>query len=145
MRNILVLIYTLLIFASCNKEKKISNRIDGDSWNATSIVIENNTIEELPVLTFDECKIYKESCTATWQLDSFSANFAWQFREKGTVFEISNQSLIKHKIVSAVIQCMKLSGIYNVDESTKNTLKISSNSTIGYSSKTVEITLEKNK
>lgn len=143
MKRILLIIITLITVFGCNKDKKFSNRIDGESWKASKIQISDNEITDLPTLTFDECKIYKENCTGIWILNGVESNFAWQFRDKGTLFEISNQSIVTQSQESAIIQCMNLSGVYNVDEQTKEILIISSESTIGYTNSKVIIELEK--
>ncbi len=95
----------------------------------------------MPTLTFDDCKIYDESCNGMWMsADGTSANFMWQFREKGDMFELSNQS--KEGTV-ATAESIKYTGIYTVDESNKDELRLSSSQTFGNTGKMVMITMEK--
>ena len=64
--------------------------------------------------------------------------FAWQFRDKGTTFEISNQSE-----GDDALQCSQLSGIYTVENESKTEYEISSSATIGYNGKKVIIKMKK--
>lgn len=139
----MLLLLTLFTIFGCNKDKKTSNRLDGETWAITSITVETAEISSLPELNFSECNIYKESCTGKWILDDISADFFWQFREKGSLFEISNQSSISSIDEDAIMQCMNFSGVYNVVSSTKKALEITSENTVGYNGQQVDITLEK--
>lgn len=139
-----ILLITCVLLMSCNKDKKLSKRLSGENWSATSLKISEIEETDLPEFSFDECDIYDENCTATWTLNGETANFIWQFRDKGTVFEISNQSKIDTSITDAIIQCMNLSGVYDVTESEKESLTITSSTTIGYTGDVVEMKLKKN-
>lgn len=132
-----------MVLSSCNKDKNISGRLSGEIWDVKSISVAGVTNNDLPELTFDDCKIYKESCTANWSLDNVEADFIWQFRDNGNTFEISNQSKVTEDLESSIIQCMNLSGIYDVTESSKTTLSITSSATIGYEGESVVIEMEK--
>ena len=142
MNKLLAIIGLTIFLLSCNKDRKISNSIDGETWVVTEIIVGNLSQSDLPSLQFDECKIYKETCNASWALGLTAANFAWQFREKGNLFEISNQSVLTEDREPAIIQCTNFSGVYEVLEKDKSNMKISSTSTVGYSDTEVLLTLE---
>lgn len=143
MKKSLVTFIILFLIIGCNKDKKLSNRLSGEAWEVSALAIGDNSINELPELNFNDCSIYKESCSAKWNLNDSSADFIWQFREKGSILEISNQSTLTNSKNNAVTQCMSLSGVYEVVESDKKRMQIISENTIGYTGKIVSITLNK--
>ena len=132
-----------LALISCDKNKKWSKRLAGENWAATALTINGQAEDNLPELHFDECDIYDETCTGEWMLNGSSSAMAWQFREKASVFEISNQSELEQDIDPAILQCMNMSGVYEVLESEKEKIVIRSDATYGYEGKFVEMTLEK--
>ncbi|MBN4073185.1 hypothetical protein JYT74_03980, partial [Crocinitomix catalasitica] len=101
---------------------------------------------DLPTLDFDNCSIYDELCNASWDVgNSGAADFIWQFNDSGNTFEISNQSDSISSLANsaAMLQCYNFSGVYDVVEHKKDKMEFTSTSTIGYSTKTVIIRLEK--
>lgn len=134
----LIITYT---FISCNKSKKIATKFEGTTWTVTSITIDNLPDSIHPILTFKEGDIYREVLLGNWYNTKGSASystFAWQFSNKGKVFEISNQT----EGVDALM-CYTLSGRYDVFNFTKNTIEIRSRATQGYSNKLVSINMTK--
>jgi len=144
------------LFTACNKTKKIANRLDDGEWKITELSVDGTNENELPTWKIVDCDGYKKSCTGEWKNDEGgNANFVWQFREKGKVFEISNQSDLhgdhageehageEHAQEEAVLQCQNFSGIYEVLEHKRKTMKFKSTKTVGFSEKTVLITIEK--
>ena len=145
MKNIFIFIIISFqfILSSCDKNKIHSNRFSGESWAVKSLTINGESNSDLPTLAFSDCSIYKENCTGTWSLENSTSNFVWQFRDKAKTFEISNQSEITTHLEEAILQCMNLSGIYDVESSSKTKITISSTSTIGYEGVNVNMELEK--
>ena len=137
-----ILIISLLVF-SCNKNKKFSKRLAGETWTVVEITIDSDKQEDLPSLTFNECDIYKDNCYASWKLDDSSSNFIWQFREKAKKFEISNQSELTTDLELAVRQCINFSGVYDVTVNSKTSLTLNSSSTVGYDGEEVIIKIQK--
>lgn len=143
MKNLLLLSLISIIALSCNKNKKFSKRLSGESWSINEITIDGDKQEDLATLTFNECDIYKDNCFASWEVDGDKANFVWQFRDKAKVFEISNQSELSDDLELAIRQCINYSGIYNVTNDSKTSLTIKSSSTIGYENEEVIIKIQK--
>lgn len=142
--NLLVVTVALFLF-SCNKTKVRSNRLTGETWTTESITIEGKAFDPLPTFTFDKCAIYDEICFGTLRTsDESVANFAWQIREKGTIFELSDQTEnTNHSNEEAVDFCASFSGIYTINEGTKNNMLLESTSTVRYAGKKVILTLKK--
>ena len=130
---------------SCNKTKQNSNRLSGGTWKVTSIVIDEIPYDILPSFTFNDCNIYDEICTGAISTDGAgTAEFAWQVRDKGTTFELSDQTVIVNETnEEAVSLSSSFSGIYHIDNLSKNSMQMNSTSTVRYPGKSVIITLEK--
>lgn len=143
MEKAIILSLALFVLVACDKNKKLSKRLSGETWKVSTFTVGGAAKQDLAEINFDDCNIYDENCTATWMLEGQSANFIWQFREKGKVFEISNQSSLSTDIEPAILQCMNLSGIYDVTDNGKTSMTISSNATFGYEGQSVEIKLAK--
>ena len=134
-----------LAIVSCNKTKQNAKTLQGTTWNMTALTIDGIADTNLAELEFGEGNIYKEVLTGKWHSEGHShgtssaeVSFAWQFRDKGKTFEISNQSEGED-----ALQCSQLSGIYTVESSTKTEYEFSSNSTIGYNGKKVVMKMKK--
>lgn len=143
---LLLLGFTVLLFTGCNKSKRYSNKMDGKKWQVKEILIDGASQSNLPELLFKECDIYEESCEGSWiSAEDGRSAFAWQFRDKGKTFELSNQSDHAHSLldVKASEQCIAYSGVYEVTESKLNSLKVQSTLTNGFKGKTVVLVFEK--
>jgi len=136
-----------LFFSSCNKDKKYSNELSGETWEASSLMIDGVAETALPTLEFDDCKIYKETCSGKWESEAHvhgsgsaepEVSFAWQIRDKGKTLEISNQTEGE-----AAVQCWQLSGVYELKRKSKTQFDLISNSTQGHPGKQVTIKLTK--
>ena len=136
-----------LFFSSCNKDKKYSNELSGEVWEASSLTIDGVAEIVLPTLEFDDCKIYKETCLGKWESEGHShgsgsaepeVSIARQIRDKGKTLEISNQTEGE-----AAVQCWQLSGIYELKRNDKTQFDLTSNSTQGYPGKQVVLRLTK--
>lgn len=141
-----VTLIVALAFTACNKTKLYANQLDGGEWYVTELSVEGINEAELPHWNIGDCDAYKESCTGEWKNDEGgNGKFAWQFREKGKKFEISNQSELTgdHAQDEVVLQCQNFSGVYDVIEHKKKSMKFESTTTLGFSGKKVVITIEK--
>lgn len=140
-----LLLIVLFVSSNCNKTKFRSNRIDENKWEVTELSVDGQNITPLPTLKFNDCKIYKENCNGWWYLGEGHAEIAWQFREKGKLFELSNQADHVHGIedVRAAEQCIQFSGVYDVVKSKRNSFEIKTNNAFGYKGKTVSIKMKK--
>ena len=145
MKKIIYILIAAAFLTACSKTKKYSKRLAGEEWTAKSVTIDGQATDEHFVLAFDDCDIYEELCMGTWESEEGHAHgteeevrFVWQFREKGKVFQLSNQTE-GHEAV----QASSFSGIYDVMEMDKEHFKITSASTVGYLGKKVEIVMER--
>jgi hypothetical protein len=146
-----ILIYTAIIISiitlfSCNKTKQSAKTLQSTTWNMTALTIDGVADTNLAELEFGEGNIYKEVLTGKWHNFGHShgasapeINFAWQFRDKGKTFEISNQSEGED-----ALQCSQLSGVYKVENSSKTEYEFGSSATIGYNGKKVVMKMKKN-
>lgn len=143
---VFIFLFILIIPTACNKSKYRSRKLDGDKWIAKEMTVDGVAETSPPELLFKECDIYKESCSGTWITpDGGRGQFAWQFRNKGKEFELSNQTDHVHSIedVKAGEQCIKYTGVYTVIESKFKSLVIESKITSGFTGKKVKIEFEK--
>lgn len=149
MKNIkfyaITIITLSLISIACNKTKQQSKWLTGETWQVTEITIDGAAFAILPKLSFDECNIYDEICFGTLQVeDSGTASFAWQVREKGSIFELSDQSqTIDKNNEEAVSFSSSFSGIYQLNDMDKKHMEIESSNCIRYPGKKVLIKLSK--
>ena len=150
-----VILTVTLVFAACNKTKTYANRLDGGEWKVTELSVDGVNEAELPSWDVEECDGYKETCKGAWKDDhGHHIHFAWQFRDKGKTFEISNQTTAEEATEGQIgegfqqaeelcFQCQNFSGVYSVKEHKKKSMSFESNSTIGFSGKKVVIKIEK--
>lgn len=159
MKRILIVAAGMLFLTglnSCNKVKSTSKRLmkTGD-WKVTELSVNGVNEEELPKWEIDDCDIYDESCFGEWKNDEGGhAEFIWQFREKGEVFELSYQAEEHdheeegehehdHAAEEAAEQAANFSGVYEVEKKEKKVMEFTSSSTVGYSGSRVKIKVEK--
>ncbi len=159
MKRILIVAAGMLFLTglnSCNKVKSTSKRLmkTGD-WKVTELSVNGVNEEELPKWEIDDCDIYDESCFGEWKNDEGGhAEFIWQFREKGEVFELSYQAEEDdheeegehehdHAAEEAAEQAANFSGVYEVEKKEKKVMEFTSSSTVGYSGSRVKIKVEK--
>jgi hypothetical protein len=135
---------------ACNKTSSNTKKLDGGEWQITQLSVDGMEVEELPHWVIAECDPYEETCTGQWLNDEGGeAKFAWQFNDKGKVFEIANQSELleedehEHGEHEAAMQCQYFSGAYQVVEQKKKAMKFESSTTLGYSGKKVVLAIEK--
>jgi len=144
----LMMAWVLVLVASCNKTKNVSNKLDGQRWNVTELSVDGVNQTQLPTIKFSECEIYKESCKGLWYLgETGHAGLYWQVRDKGKTLEISNQADHAHTIedVHAGEQCIAFSGVYKIVKSKRNYMECESASTIGFSGKKAILKMERKK
>lgn len=142
MKKVLLISLVVFITTSCNKTKTSSKSLQSTTWKFTSLTIDQVSDSSLATLSFEDGDIYNEVLLGYWyNTDTSTAkevSFAWQFRDKGKTFEISNQSEGDEALL-----CSQLSGIYQVNKLENGTFSIQSTSTIGYPNKLVKIELAK--
>jgi hypothetical protein len=139
-------ILLIIVMLACNKSKKFSNRMGGYKWKIVTLTVNGTSETNLPELLFKDCDIYKETCKGTWiSEEGGRAQFVWQFRDKGKVLEIANQTDHAHGIidVKAADQCIAFTGVYEVIKSKRKSLVLKSTSITGHQGKEVNIELER--
>lgn len=155
MKKIIVfslILITALVVEGCNKTKKFSKRLAGEKWTVTELSVAGINESELPVLSFNDCDIYDESCKGEWETPEHEhAEFVWQIRDKGGLFELSNQSSLDeihshsgddHAAEEAIIQCQNFSGVYTIVSSKRKSMELESQNTLGHSGQLVKMKLE---
>lgn len=148
MKNMLFISAAVVLIGavSCNKTKVNSNRLDGGNWKVTELTVDGVSEAELPSWNISECDIYEQTCTGTWTNEEGGhADFAWQFRGKGKIFEIANQQsdFHGHADEEATMQCQNFSGVYDVVERGKKNMEFKTTAAIGYPGQSVVIRIEK--
>lgn len=147
MKTTIIIAITALIFTiSCNKSKRNSKKLDDNKWKAVELSVDGVNVSELPTFKFNDCDIYKEACKGWWYLgEDGHSETAWQFRNKGKEFEISNQADHAHGLedVKAADQCIAFSGVYNVIKSTRNKMEFESTKTFKYPNQKVVLKIER--
>lgn len=131
--------------AGCSKSKHYAKRLDGDKWKVSAWSVDGGSLDNPPELLFKDCDVYEESCEGSWISLDGRAQFVWQFREKGQVLEIANQTDHAHSLadVKAAEQCIAFTGVYSVKKSKRRWIQLQSSSTYGYPGKKVNIELER--
>jgi len=149
MKNIKIYAITIITFsifnAACNKTKQHSNWLTGETWKVNEISIDGAAFSILPQLSFDDCNIYDEICFGTLQVEnSGTASFAWQVREKGSIFELSDQTQsVDESNEKAVAFSSSFSGIYKVNNADKKIMELESENCKRYPGKKVILKLSK--
>lgn len=150
MKNLIKLsvILILLIAFACTKTKRYSKKLDDNKWQVISLTIDGLSDPVLPELKFNESDIYDKASKGWWYWgEDGHAEIAWQIREKGKIFEFSNQADHVHGFedVKAAEQAIKYSGIYKINKLSRNEFEIESNDTYGNKGKIVIIKMERKK
>jgi hypothetical protein len=142
---VLLILTVAIIGGACNKTKQHSKWLTGETWLVYEVSIDGAPFDLLPKLIFDDCDIYDEICFGNLQIENDGvANFAWQVREKGSIFELSDQTEnVNESNEEAVTFCSSFSGIYNVNKADKKSLELESNNCKRYPGKKVIVKLSK--
>jgi hypothetical protein len=144
--TLVLLILTIgIISSACNKTRQHSKWLTGQTWVVNEVSIDGSPFDLLPKLNFDDCDIYDEICFGTLHFENDAvANFAWQVREKGCIFELSDQTEnVNQSNEEAVSFCSSFSGIYNVNNADKISMELESNNCKRYPGKKVILKLSK--
>jgi hypothetical protein len=147
---IVAILFLAVFMNSCDKTQVASNCLmDAGEWKVTLMTVDGTSEDELPVLEIMDCEIYEDICEGEWKNDEGGhAKFAWQFREKGKVFEISRQEGdhthdSDHAEEEAIAQCYAFSGVYEVKERKKDLMEFESKVTVGFSGQTAIVRIER--
>jgi hypothetical protein len=149
MKIVFTLLTALLVFGSCNKEKRFSKRLQkGEIWQVQHIKVNNQEIAfKGEWYIQSDVNIYDSVPTLEWRLDTMDAFFEWQFQEKGKNFYL-NYSLLCSEADGPMLDTLDyigydISGVYSVERKGRNRMEFISNSTLGHSGKSVEIFIER--
>jgi hypothetical protein len=142
---VLLMLTVAIISGACNKTKQHSKWLTGETWKVNEVSIDGAPFDLLPKLNFDDCAIYDEICFGTLQIENDGvANFAWQVREKGSIFEFSDQTEnVNESNEEAVSFSSSFSGIFNVNSANKNSMELESTNCKRYPGKKVIFKLSK--
>jgi hypothetical protein len=148
----LAMVVVLIGMTACNKTKKLSERfMDACEWRVVTLTVDGVAEAELPELHIEDCDIYESVCYGEWENEEGGhAEFAWQFRDKARTFEISYQvdedhhgHFHSHAEEEAAAQCYAFSGVYEVVQSDKSRIEITTTNAVGHPGKTVILIMEK--
>ena len=147
---ILYLLLTTLLFASCNKEKRYSTKLQkGETWQVADITIDGSSMGVLGSWRItSDTDIYDAVPRCTWSSGEQNAEFEWQFQSKGKVFQLNYYQLLEEiegdSLHDLDYVAHNLTGAYSVIDHKNKKMSFESVSTIGYSGKKVKITIERN-
>ncbi|CAG5086961.1 hypothetical protein CRYO30217_03351 [Parvicella tangerina] len=147
--------YFLLLFvgvsllSSCNKEERYSKRwmqkeVMSGEWQVSEITVDGVSETVIPTLRIDDCDIYADTCTGQWITGDNSADFIWQFQDKGKEFVLYRRDgadCCDFITDISEIQCYNYSGNYEVIKAKKKEMSFESNTTVGYEGSTVKLVL----
>ena len=139
------ILFISLLLMFCDKNKQFSRRLDNDKWEVTTLSVDGKNQDTLPIIKFTFCQIYEETCTGSWSSLDGKARIAWQFRDGGKTFELSNQTNHGHNLadLNSANQCIRFTGVYEVVNYKRKSLEVKSLKTFGYPGKTVIMKMEK--
>ena len=142
---VLLMLTVAIISGACNKTKQHSKWLTGETCKVNEVSIDGAPFDMLPKLNFDDCDIYDEICFGTLQIENDGvANFAWQVREKGSIFEFSDQTEnMNESNEEAVSFSSSFSGLFNVKSANKNSMELESTNCKRYPGKKVILKLSK--
>lgn len=147
MKRSFVLFLAVTLF-SCNKNVNSVDKLNFKKWNVEHITVDGNEVyDELPWVEFFGCDIKENPCEGKWFFSwGVSRPFYWQVSDQGKQFEIQRMNFDFEQNDSVPLidqQLYDLSGRYDIEQLDNKNLKLKSSSTIGYSGKTVEISMKK--
>lgn len=145
------LIYLLPLFAlfACNKEKRFSKRLmKKETWEVQSIKVDGTTSQFKGVWTVTkDVDIYDSVPSASWKWNNQDAIANWQFQDKGKSFFLNYQQQCLEcngsDLDSLDYFLYNISGKYTVEKHGLNKMIFTSNASIAYSGKEVEINIER--
>jgi len=140
----IVIVFILISFISCTKEKRYENRLEGERWFISLFTVDGNIQgNDGTELSFDRCKNTKELCTGTLGIEDEQAEFYWRFHDKGKRFEISNQTFTELGVSQnrAAKMCYEISGKYEVLSFKRNSFEMESTNTYGFPGQTVKLVI----
>ena len=114
-------------------------------WEASEIKIDGEKQPYAPLLIFQECDIFEDTCYGIWSFKGQNALFTWQFKDNGKSFLINREEDVLYNpdfVTDAELQCYNYSGLYDVNKSNKSKMVLESSTTYGYPNQFVKITIE---
>jgi hypothetical protein len=110
------------------------------------LTIDGQSDTLLPLWSIANCDIYEDTCQGLWQANTDTANFVWQFQDKGNQFmlqRINGADSCNFVTEISEFQCYNYSGTYNVIKAKKKEMIFESDATVGYPNQKVKIVLER--
>ena len=152
-QTLIILLSSIILLASCNKEKRYSKRWQqkedmSGAWQVSELTVDDVSDTIIPALVINDCDIYEDTCTGVWksgEQEQF-ADFVWQFQNKGKEFVLLRQNGVDScNFITDIseIQCYNYSGTYQVIKAKKKEMIFESNATVGYAGKQVRLVLQR--
>lgn len=148
MKKVLIVTAAIaFIFTACDKDKRASKRLmRPGTWKIVELSVDGAQLSPRPNWQIDNCEIYEEVCTATWDLAGDESRFNWQFNDDAERFTISRMvdtaDCEDFHTAEVEQQTYRFSGDYKVLTSKRKLKKLESYSTYGYPNQKVMIRLE---
>ena len=150
MKKILILAMLIGVVMACNKEKRFSKRlIKGEHWKVESVMVDGSNLALSGEWTVKGDDIYKEVPRIEWVMNSSDPTMIeWQFQEKGDVYQFNYVQLCEEcdgtLLEELDYAVYNLTGKYKVEKHKRKALTFTSEETIGYKGKKVEIKISRN-
>lgn len=145
--SISIVLVIVIIFASCDKNKRASKRfMRPGKWKFVELSVDGSPISPPEYIAVDDCDIYDTICTATWDRGEEFSEVYWQFNDKAERFTISRMidtaDCDNFYTELAEQQTHDFSGDYKVIETKRKRKVFESYETLGYPGQKVLIRLE---
>ncbi len=89
MKKLVLFVFGIILFASCSKDQKVVNQLEG-TWKETSRNV--NGVAQTPsnaTYAFEKCKVSKSDCNGTISEDGKSFPFTYSISDKGKTVKIN--------------------------------------------------------
>lgn len=145
--TVLLLAALAISTAACNKDKRASKRfMKPGTWQVLEVSVAGNNLDTLPTWSVNNCDIYEDLCTATWNRNGVASQIYWQFNDKAQTFKFSRvvppNECENFYTELAEQQTYQYSGEYKVIETKKERKVFESSTTIGFPGQQVRIVIE---
>ena len=147
MKYIYVTSILVVFLISCNKEKRYSKKlIKGETWSVESISVDGTSLNSNSTWLVKGGDIYETVSQVEWNTGNVnSANFEWQFKEKGKKWVLNYLQNCEEcdGILTDELDYLAyyLSGTYSVEKHKRKEMIFTSTETKQYANQKVEIKL----
>ena len=145
-----LLLFVVLFFSACNKDKRASKRcMRAGTWQITELLHKDTALlsQDLPEWFISDCDIFEKLCEGQFLFNDQQSAFYWQFNNDAEEFTLSRIGIPADTadFYTEEVEWLtyQLSGTYQVMESSRKIKKFRSFNTHGFPTDKIEITLER--